>query len=238
MSLRFTRALAGRRSVAVLGALATSVLLAACGGSGTSTNSVASSEKTREQQFLKLSKCLREHGINVPTPTGGGPIKVQGGVGSISPQTFEAARNACKKYAPAANQNLTPQQRVEREEAVQKFAKCMREHGIKVEAKTSGGAIAIGIHRHASEGGPNPESPAFEAAQKACQSYLPFKTPGGGKAGGPGGPSTSRSEGGGPGAGQKSGFSIGSDGDQPALAAEALNVREHPVERILQRLAP
>ena len=209
MSLRFTRALAGRRSVAVLGALATSVLLAACGGSGTSTNSVASSEKAREQQFLKLSKCLREHGINVSTPTGGGPIKVQGGVGSISPQTFEAARNACKKYAPAANQNLTPQQRVEREEAVQKFAKCMREHGIKVEAQTSGGEIRIGIHRHAGEGGPNPESPAFEAAQKACQTYLP-KPPGGGRLGGPGGPSTSRSGSGGTaGSGPKLGFQVG-----------------------------
>ena len=209
MSLRFTRARAGRRSVAVLGALATSVLLAACGGSGTSTNSVASSEKAREQQFLKLSKCLREHGINVSTPTGGGPIKVQGGVGSISPQTFEAARNACKKYAPAANQNLTPQQRVEREEAVQKFAKCMREHGIKVEAQTSGGEIRIGIHRHAGEGGPNPESPAFEAAQKACQSYLPFKPPPGGPNRSGGGPTTNRSGGPGAGSGQKAGLAIG-----------------------------
>jgi hypothetical protein len=209
MSTRFSRALAPRRSVAVLAALGASVVLGACGGAGTSTNSVASAEKTREQQFLKLSKCLREHGINVSTPTGGGPIKVQGGVGSISPQTAEAARNACKKYAPAENQSLTPQQRVEREEAVQKFAKCMREHGIKVEAKTSGGAIAIGIHRSAGEGGPNPESPAFQAAQKACQSYLPFKRPGGGGPGGPAGPTTNRSGGAGAGSGQKSGLAIG-----------------------------
>ena len=200
MPHRLPRPPAGRRFLAVLGALAASVVLAACGGSGTSTNSVASAEKIREQQFLKLAKCLREHGINVSTPTGRGPIKVQGGIGSTTPRTFEAARAACKKYAPAANQNLTPQQRVEREEAVQKFAKCMREHGIKVEAKTSGGAIAIGIHPHAGEGGPNPESPAFEAAQKACQSYLPFKPPGG---------APSRSGGGGPGGGQKSGFFLG-----------------------------
>jgi hypothetical protein len=167
-----------RVPLAAVAAIGASVLLAACGGSGTSTNSVASAEKTREQQFLNLSKCLREHGINVSTPTGGGPIKVQGGIGSISPQTAEAARSACRKYAPGANENLTPQQRVERAEAVQKFAKCMREHGIKVEAKANGGEIAIGIHRHPGEGGPNPESPAFEAAQKACQSYLP-KPPGG-----------------------------------------------------------
>jgi hypothetical protein len=183
---------------AVVAAIGASVLLSACGGSGP-TNSVAASEKTREQQFLKLSRCLREHGIDVSTPTGGGSIRVQGGIGSISPQTMEAAQKACRKYAPAGVGNLTPQQRVERQEAVQRFAKCMREHGIKVEAKTSGDGIAIGVHAHPGEGGPNPESPAFEAAQKTCQAYLP-KPPGGARAGGPGGaggPTTSRAGGGG-----------------------------------------
>jgi hypothetical protein len=207
MSLRFTRALAGRRSVAVLGAVAASVLLAACGGSGTSTSSVASSEKSREQQFLQFTKCLREHGINLQTPTGGGPIRIQG-TGNITPQKMEAAQAACRKYAPANRLKLTPQQRVEREEAVQKFAKCMREHGIKVEAKTEGGGAGFGIHVGRGEGGPNPESPAFEAAQKACQTYLP-KPPAGGRFGGPGGPSTSKSGGGGPGGGPKLGFQIG-----------------------------
>jgi hypothetical protein len=197
MSLRFSRA-----PLAVVGAAAAAFLLSACGGSGTSTNSAASAEGTREQQFLKLAKCLREHGINVSTPTAGGPIKIQAqGLGS--PRQREAAREACKKYAPAENVKLTPQERVEREEAVQKFARCMREHGIKVEAKTAGDGVGIGIHVGRGEGGPNPESPAFEAAQKACQTYLP-KPPGGGKPGGPGGPSTSRS-----GGGPKVGFQIG-----------------------------
>src|SRR4029077_5293812 len=209
MSNRFSRALPGRRSLAVLGAVAASVVLAACGGSGTSTNSVASAEKTREQQFLKLSKCLREHGVNVKTPTGGGGLRIRLSGAHVRPQTMEAAQTACKKYAPAENQNLTPQQRVEREEAVQKFAKCMREHGIKVEAKTNGGAIAIGIHHAAGEGGPNPESPAFEAAQKACQSYLPFKPPPGGPNRSGGGPTTNRSGGPASGSGQKAGLAIG-----------------------------
>ena len=201
MSLRLTHA-----PLAVVGAVAAAFLLSACGGSGTSTNSVASAEKTREQQFLKLAKCLREHGINVSTPTAGGPIKIRTqGLGT--PQQMEAARHACKKYAPAENVKLTPQERVEREEAVQKFARCMREHGVKVEAKTAGAGVGIGIHIGRGEGGPNPESPAFEAAQKACQTYLP-KRPGGGKLGGPGGPSTSRS-GGGPGGGPRVGFQIG-----------------------------
>ena len=207
MSLRLSRAFTGRRAAAVAGSLGVSVLLAACGGSGPSTNSSASSEASREQKFVQFAKCLREHGIKVQTPNGAGGLKirVQGGPGGgLSPQTMEAARTACQKYAPSENANLTPAQRVERQEAVRKFAKCMREHGIKVETQVSGGAIRIGINNSSGQGGPNPESPAFQAAQKACNSYLPIK---GGKPGGPGGPTTDKS--GGPGSGQNSGFAIG-----------------------------
>ena len=57
------------------------------------------------------------------------------------------------------------------------FAKCMREHGIKVEATTNGD-IQIAIHP-GEAGAPNPESPAFQKARQACQGLLPFKSPGG-----------------------------------------------------------
>jgi hypothetical protein len=74
---------------------------------------------------------------------------------------------------------------------VQKFAKCMREHGIKVEASTQGGGVSIRIHAHpGSEGAANPESPAFQAAQHSCQKLLPSKG-GGPRPGGP--PGTSKS---------------------------------------------
>ena len=57
-----------------------------------------------------------------------------------------------------------------------KFAKCMREHGINVACLDAGGGVQIGIHGQArATAGPNPESPAFQAAQKACQGLLPFK---------------------------------------------------------------
>jgi hypothetical protein len=51
----------------------------------------------------------------------------------------------------------------------------MREHGIHVEASTSGG----GIHAHIGGRGPNPQSPGFQRAQSACQHLMP-KPPGGG----------------------------------------------------------
>lgn len=172
---------------AVLVALAST--LAACGGSSPSSN--ASGEQAREQQaetkFADFAKCMREHGINAETvsgPGGGHDLKISPGRAGGSPATFEAAQKACQKYRPEPKRiNLSPQQKVEREEAVQKFARCMREHGIKVEAQTSGGAIRIGIHAHSGPGGggePNPESPAFQQAQSACQKLLPAP-PGGGK---------------------------------------------------------
>ena len=117
MSRRFLPAPLG-----ALGAICASLLLVACGGSGTSTNSAASADASREQQILAFTKCLREHGINVATPTGGGPVKITG-AGRGTPQAFEAARTACKRYAPKlGGANLSPAERVAREEALQKFA--------------------------------------------------------------------------------------------------------------------
>ena len=96
---------------------------------------------------------------------------------------MEAAQNACKKYQPEPQKlDLSPQQKVERAEAVEKFAKCMREHGIEVHASSSEGRVSIQIHGKPGAG-PNPESPAFQKAQSSCQKLLPFK--GEGPAGGP-----------------------------------------------------
>ncbi len=122
-----------------------------------------------------FAKCLREHGVLAsasPGPGGEGQaIKVRGG----GRAKMEAAQKACKKYQPEAQKiNLSPQQKVERAEAVEKFAKCMREHGIEVHASSSEGRISIQIHGQPGAG-PNPESPAFQKAQGSCQKLLPFK---------------------------------------------------------------
>jgi hypothetical protein len=85
---------------------------------------------------------------------------------------MEGPMKACAKYQPEAKKiNLSPQEKVKREEEVLKFAKCMREHGIEVHTEVGGGKIAIGIHG-GSSGGPNPESPAFQSAQKACSGFM------------------------------------------------------------------
>jgi hypothetical protein len=182
--------------LAVLGVIAASLILAACGGSSSPSNAAAneqSKEQKAEAKFADFAKCLREHGVNAETATAPGGhghgLRIKGAGG---PAKVEAAQNACKKYQPQPEKvNLSPQQKVEHEEAVQKFAKCMREHGIKVEASTQGGGIQVRIGGPTGSGGPNPESPAFQTAQKDCSGLLPGPkkgVPGGGPPGG--GPST------------------------------------------------
>jgi hypothetical protein len=183
----------------VLCVASASLPLAACGGSSPSSTSSAAKEQQAEVKNADFAKCLREHGIEASTTTAPGGGKGHGLQirGSGGPAKMEAAQKACKKYQPEPEKiNLSPQQKVEQEEAVQKFAKCMREHGIKVEASSSGGGVHIGTRVHAGEAGaPNPESPAFHNAQQSCQKLLPFKGPHAGPptaktSGGPGPPPT------------------------------------------------
>lgn len=185
-----------RLVAAVLCLLAAALLISACGGS--------SNDPTRTDpadRALAFSRCMRSHGIkDFPDPQvgSGGAVKLQFKTGAGSPdvQKMEKAQHACRHLIAAGREKLTPQERVQREEQVTKFARCMREHGVNIHAGTEGGAVRIQIHPGSA--GPNPESPSFQAAQKACQGTLPFKggPPPGGK-GAPGsGSETSKGQGG------------------------------------------
>jgi hypothetical protein len=179
--------------LAALCAVAATLILAACGGSA--TKSTAGQED--DQQLVKFAKCMREHGLDVSTPTGAsGAIRIGGKGKPGNIHQLEAAQQACKAYQPKGpKQNLSPQEKVAREEQVLKFAKCMREHGIEVHASTADGGVGIKVQSQAGTGGPrgpNPESPAFQAAQKACQRLLPIP-PGAKRQEFGGAPSTSKS---------------------------------------------
>ena len=184
--------------LAVVGTIAASLILSACGGSTPASGAAdkeRSKEQTAEAKLADFARCMREHGVNaeaISHPGGGQGLRVSPGSGGS--QQPEVAEKACGRYRPEPRHvNLSPQQKVEHEEAVQKFAKCMREHGVKVEASAQGGGIQIRIHSHpGAEGAPNPESPAFQSAQKDCQGLLPG---GGPRTLGPGQSRASGSEG-------------------------------------------
>jgi hypothetical protein len=172
-------------AAAALAALA-SCVLAACGGTSSASSS-ASQQASEEAKAVKFAQCLREHGLVAETAKGsrgGGPALKIGGPGSGSPinkQSVDAAMNACKRYRPTKQgPKLSPAEKAARVDQTYKFARCMREHGINVRTETSNGGDSVGIQLQ----GSGPGNPGFEAAQKACEKYMPLK---GGARTGPGG---------------------------------------------------
>lgn len=172
-----------RRSTLV-GALlmALAVTLAACGGgsstSDPSTTSGAASSggssssgasNSLEQQALKYAQCMRSHGVtNYADPTPGKSVGIgQSGIDTNSP-TYQAAASACQKYQPTTgnNANQGPNSQVQSQQL--KFAECMRKHGVPnfPEGNSGGGQQSITNY------GIDPNSPTFQAANRACSSLL------------------------------------------------------------------
>jgi hypothetical protein len=191
--------LRGRR--AVLTCVAAGVIalgISACGSSSTSSGDPASgtpvaSSNAAYQARLNFAKCMRANGVNVPDPSAnGGPAAgFAGGGGAAFRQLrnnpkFQTASQACAKYRSRAGGfgNITPAQRLQFQQDAVKFAECMRAHNVDIPDPTSSSGGGFGIFRSISS--TERQSPAFQAAIKACASTLPFRR--GGGAGGPGAP--------------------------------------------------
>jgi hypothetical protein len=175
------------RYATITTALATSLLIAACGGSG------SSSQTASRNNALAFANCIRSHGVpNFPDPSnngrggiqiqqsqrsGSGPSTEVNGV-PVNGPAFQAALQACHKYQPNGGAPSPAKTQQIKAQALA-MARCMRSHGVPgfpdphfQSAPNGGFGIRIG--------GPgiNPNSPAFQAAQKSC----------GGIFGGPGAP--------------------------------------------------
>jgi hypothetical protein len=158
---------------------AAALALGACGGSDDNGGGSGSQQDKAFQGALKFAKCMREHGIDMPDPqrTGSGGIKqtVNGKPGSRA--AMEAAQKACQKYmqigggkAPSAAEQAKVK------DAMLAYAKCMRDNGVDMpDPKFSGSGGGVGFvfgNGSRNGGGPNPNSPAFKAADKVCHSKL------------------------------------------------------------------
>lgn len=181
------------------GMIALGLLASACGGStpgvaslsgnpssNSSNSSSSGSSSSKQADALKFSECMRSHGVtNFPDPpSGGGGIDINAASGlDPSSPTFQAAQKACQGLLPKPS----PAQIHQAEQNALKFSQCMRSHGVTnfpdPQFKTSGGGFGIKI-----SGGPgsglDPNSPTYQAAQKACGSILHL--PSGGPKGGQG----------------------------------------------------
>jgi hypothetical protein len=177
----------------VAAVLTTSALgLAACGGddpAGASPS--ASRDKQMRDAQLQFAQCMREHGIDMPDPQPGQrgiQLSVPKGT---SPDKVDAADTACRKYLEKVKPpEMSEAQQKEFRDAALANARCMRDHGIDMPDPTFDGAGRATIRIRGGQGGKggvDPEDPKFQAAQKACEKYMP-KRPGS-----DGGPSTEES---------------------------------------------
>ncbi|TMR97711.1 hypothetical protein [Nonomuraea basaltis] len=142
--------------------------------SGAPTASASAAAGSDQASELKFSQCMRDQGLTwFPDPGPDGGMKV-----SVPPGTdqskYEKAEEACKAYAPGANQNGTISD--EDLNKLRQMAQCIRDHGF---SKYPDPDANGGTHFDPKTVGVEPDDPAFEKARQECQKYLPPRKSGG-----------------------------------------------------------
>lgn len=146
-------------------------LLAGCADSGSDGGgSSADGSSDPEEARLAYTKCMREHGVDIPDPKPGGGMIELGPGGSINGnhETFKTAQEACSEYLDDMGEAGTLGQLTEEDkEQMLKFAECMREHGIDIpdpDFNSDGGGMDIPLDSVASD--------KLKAAEEACQEFF------------------------------------------------------------------
>jgi len=140
--------------------------------------SAAASAVDPQQAALAFSQCMRSHGIpDFPDPVtqagGGVGLQISGGQGgALDPNstTFKSAMTACQSLMPGggpqtAGGQIDPQNQAQ----LLAYSKCMRDHGVAnfPDPVFQGASVSLNV-----PDGVDPNSPTFQAAQKACQSLM------------------------------------------------------------------
>jgi hypothetical protein len=171
--------------------LATTIAIAACGGSSPSNTS--NKTAARADAGVKLAKCMRTHGVpDFPDPSSGGgggtQIQQSGNGGSsvtvdghqlnVSAPAFQSAMQTCQRLQPHGPP-ISGAQLAKLQKGALKMAECMRTHGVpnfpdpQVSTGPDGQGVGVKIGVKAGGGGGlNPGSPAFQAAQKTCMPLM------------------------------------------------------------------
>ncbi len=155
------------------------IVITACGGSPKLNVSGTATNPTGNQSPIAMSRCMRAHGLpNFPDPQqGSGGIGFPGGVAfssnglltvdgvNFSGPALKAAEKGCKQFLPGGG-GPPPPIPAARRQAMLANAACMRKHGVPNFADPTFPAHG-GAFLHLGPG-VNPQSPAFQAAAKAC----------------------------------------------------------------------
>ena len=156
---------------AVAAVAAIAVLAAACGGGG---GAPATAAQTAYQKAVAFSVCMRAHGEpGFPDPQPNGNLLIDGQKDHLNGALMNSAQKACQHLLPKNKPMTAAQVRQVTAQAL-KFVACMRSHGIADMADPV--VSANGISQRIPNGF-SPNSPVFQAAQRACQKLMPGGPP-------------------------------------------------------------
>lgn len=162
-------------------AAAALALLAGCGSDPAADR--AKQRERFEDAAVKFAQCMREHGVDVPDPSGG-RLTLRAGPGAdganANPKKVDEAQQACRPILAKAGgpPELSDERREELQRQALAFARCMRRQGIDMPDPEfgPGGAMRQRV------GGPgrraDPGDTRFRDAEKKCRQFRP-KPPGG-----------------------------------------------------------
>jgi hypothetical protein len=161
-----------------------SVIGAGCGSSAPSETTTAGNSagagsagtagrtSTAREKAVRFARCMRDNGVGkFPDPDASGELTIDGAVNgsSLDPGTavFEKAIGACKDLQPPG---FTGHKRsAEQQNAALKFARCMRDNGVKDFPDPAPDGPLIDTNRIPSAAGRGALSiPGFTAAQETC----------------------------------------------------------------------
>lgn len=158
-----------KRSWAALGATATTLILAACGGAP----AVQRTSSANYTEAVTYARCIRAHGVgNFPDPTSNGAFVFRG-AGSANPAhspELNSASKACQHLLANGGQPSAAQQQQVAAVAL-KYARCMRAHEIPDFPDPTNGAGNSGFNEGGNESIDH-NTPQYHAAEKACRSVL------------------------------------------------------------------
>jgi hypothetical protein len=173
------------RALALAGVVGLSLLATACGhssgakvaqtGTTSSTNGSTSPSASGSGDPTAYSACMRRHGLrNFPDPDSEGHLQIPASWG-IDPKTgvatsprAKAAAQACRKLRHTLAGRPTAAQEAAAQQAMLRFAQCMRSHGVpKFPDPQPGGALEL------AEKVAHLNTPQFKAAQQTCRRLVP-----------------------------------------------------------------
>jgi hypothetical protein len=153
-----------RPSVLACTALLAALSLSACGSGGgskvasagdgnSSVKPTATASLNPAQARLAFTKCMRDHGVDMPDQNPGGGISVTVPDGADGQQKLQKAVDACQNLDPSQQGNANDPAQLKKTLAE---AKCMRAHGVDMPDPQPGMAQQM------------PQGPKVDAAMKSC----------------------------------------------------------------------